>query len=165
MKKFRFVIIPLIAFLFYYLYPTDISRKLESQLTKKCTELTFDKPLELIETRIKAKEAASMLASDVFVIYRAPELEFTRNVQKREIIDGLSGALLHVQSAKVGISRFKVLSTESSLIKVSLFVIAEWKEQTEAETLRAAEDVRLEFKKIDGEWLISRIETLERKTL
>jgi fructose-bisphosphate aldolase class 1 len=166
MRSFRisFFFLGLI-FAAYSLWPRPLAKKLEQQLQKSCAEATLEQTLAPLEARFKAKELVSILAPEVLIDYHSPDQEFTRSIKKAELMDQLTAALLQLQSSKAVISRFKVLSADAASAKVSLFFIAEWKMAGEQELSRAAEDVRLEFEKIDGSWLITKIATLPRVTL
>ena len=164
--KIRYIIALVFVSVFaYWFWPVDIAKHLESKLTEICEKLSFEKQYPFIEARIKAKESISILSKNVYVHYQSPDFEFSKSVKKQEIMDQISAGLIHFHNGKVGFSRFKIMSSEPNLVKASLFVIAEWRESPEGEVLQAAEDVRLEFEKIEGDWLITKIETLPRITL
>jgi hypothetical protein len=155
----------LTSLLCFYFWPTDIAKLLEKKLKNLSEQVTSTEPLNAIGARIKAKELIDILADKIHVEYRTNEDEFISDIDKEEILNHLTVALVRARDIKAGFSRFRLLTSDKDRAKIAVFLIAEWREPPQTELFRAAEDLRIEFKKVEGEWLIDKVEALPRITL
>ena len=161
-KRFSIFLTILVGICTILFWPTDLSKKLENSLINVTKQINELEPLNPIGARLKAVELTKILNEQIYVEYRSSDYEFIKTVNKEEIINHLTLAIVKAKDVKVGLTRYRLISSTSDSAKIAVFLIAEWREASEAELLRAAEDLRIDFKKVENNWLIDKVEALAR---
>jgi hypothetical protein len=156
------LIVALLALGFWWSRPRPIELQLRELLDRNIAKVQVQTALSIFDARLRAHALGALVAPTFQLQYRAPDFELDETYTRTRAVDAASSILAQVSQASAAYSNFKLERSAQDTARVSLFLIAEWKRRSESEASQAAEELLLDFQKIEGDWLLVRIETIAR---
>lgn len=147
----------------FWLWPNSLEEVLRERIDDCFAPLKASQAPTSIEALFKADEVSKCFDDTFEVDYHSEEFNLERSVKRAELKTGLASGAPRYSFVNFGISRFSV-KMDGDLVQTDLFVIVDWKELDIDESLRAAEQIRLIWRK-DKVWVIKSVHTSARSTL